>query len=48
MNAERSVDGQSIEEAPTIRDTDANWPDGRVDMILELFAAACGLTIPGV
>jgi hypothetical protein len=48
MNAERSVDGQSIEEARTIRETDANWPDGRADMILELFAAARELTIPGV
>jgi len=48
MKAERPVEGQPIEELPTIRHTDANWPDGRTGMILELFAAARGLTIPGV
>lgn len=36
-----------IEELQAFRDTEANWPDGRMDMALGLFAAERGLTIPG-
>ena len=35
-----------IEELQIIHDTETNWPGGRMDMILGLFAAERGLTIP--
>ena len=35
-----------IEELQTIHDTETNWPVGRMDMILGLFAAERELTIP--
>jgi hypothetical protein len=35
-----------IEELQTIHDTETNWPVGRMDMILGLFAVERGLTIP--
>jgi hypothetical protein len=36
-----------IEELQTIHDTETNWPVGRMDMVLELFAAERGLMMPG-
>ncbi len=35
-----------IEALQMIHDTETNWPSGRMGMILELFAAECGLTMP--
>jgi hypothetical protein len=35
-----------IEDLQNIHDTETNWPDGRMDMVLELFAAERGLKMP--
>ena len=37
-----------IEELQAIHDTETNWPGDRMDMILELFAAERGMTMPSV
>ena len=37
-----------IEELQTIHDTETNWPADRMEIILELFAAERGLTMPAV
>lgn len=37
-----------IEELQRIHDTETSWPDDRMDMVLELFAAERGLTVPSV
>jgi hypothetical protein len=37
-----------IEELQTIHDTRTNWPSDHMEMILEMFAAERGMTIPSV
>jgi hypothetical protein len=37
-----------IEELQTFHDTETNWPVGRMDIVLELFATERGLTMPAV
>jgi hypothetical protein len=35
-----------ITDLQNIHDTESNWPNGRMDIVLELFAAERGLTMP--
>jgi hypothetical protein len=35
-----------ISDLQNVHDTETNWPNGRMDMVLELFAAEHGLRMP--